>query len=392
MVEYRFATQKQKEIAEEARRILEKELRPRIAELEHANDGRGEFPLDVMRTLGAAGYCGLDVPEKWGGLGLDLVTQCLIYEEMSKVDVGFAFNLYCAAGSKFGFIEKSHIPDDDKQRWADRMLAGEVVGGFCLTEAQAGSDAANIKTTAVYDEQAEEWVINGNKMFVTNGPLADFFVVFAVTDKDASTSKKMTAFLVEKERGPKVGSIENKMGLKLSVTSEIIFEDVRVPKDHVIGEVGQGWGVSMSELNPSRITTMAFPLGVAQVALDYAAAYANTRVAFGKPIIKNQGLAFMLADMQIRIDASRAMVYEGARCIMEGRDIGTLSATVKAFVAESTVQTTMDAIQVFGGYGYTKDYPVEKLARDAKIFCIFDGTTQVQKHILGKMLEKKYKQ
>lgn len=389
MTDYPFATEEQRELTDGVRKILEKELKPRIHDLETENNGRGKFPVDVLKTLAQAGYYGINIPEKWGGLGLDFMTQCLIYEEMSKVDVGFAFNFYCA-GTKFNFIEKSGLSDEEKQAWADRYLAGDVIGGFCLTEAQAGSDAAAIKTEAVFDEATNEWVINGTKTFVTNGPLSDFFIVFAKTDKTQRISKAVTAFFVEKERGTQVGTIETKMGLKLSETSEIIFDNVRVPADHVIGQVGEGWKLSMEELHESRIMTMAFSLGIADAAVEYAVQYAKTRTAFGKRLIDHEGLAFKLADMQIRTEASRCMVYEGARRICEGKPIGTLSSTTKVFVAEAAMQTTIDAVQVLGGYGYMKDYPVEKLMRDAKIFCIFDGTTEIQKMIIGRTLDKMY--
>lgn len=388
MVEYRFATEEQIGLAMDARRIMEKELKPRIEDLEHGNDGKGEFPVDVMKTMAQAGYFAMDIPEKWGGLGLDTVTQCIIQEEMSKVDAGFTFNLN-GAGMNWEYIENSHIPEADKQAWADKMLAGEATGAFCFTEPQAGSDAAAIRTTAVQD--GDEWVINGNKCFVTNGPLADYFIVAAWTDKSVSAGKGVTLFFVEKERGVQVGSMENKMGIKLSVTSDIIFDNVRVPSDHIVGEIGGGFKEFMRHMDLVRVKGMIYALGIAQAAIDYAAEYATTRNAFGKPIIKHQGLAFLLADMQIRTEASRAILYEGARLYDEGRPLDSMLASAsKVFVSENAVQTALDAVQVLGGYGFMKDYPVEKLVRDSKIFTIFDGTTQIQKEVIGRALAKKY--
>lgn len=388
-VEYVFATEEQRQLADDARKILEKELKPYLHEWESANEGKGQFPVEVAKTLARAGYLGLNIPKAFGGLELDVVTRCLIEEEMSKIDAGFTFAVHGVSCLQFPFLMQTTIPDETKQMWADRIMAGESFGATCFTEASAGSDASAIRTTAVFDETTREWVINGTKCFVSNGPIADHFIVYAWTDKTKSAGKGITAFFVEKERGPKVGAIENKLGLKLSMTSEIIFEDVRVPEDHVCGEVGTGFKQFMQEMDEVRVTGMIFSLGIAQAAVDYAVDYAKTRTTFGKPIIKHQGLAFLLADMQIRTDAARALLYQGARCLKEGIALGTISSSSKVTVSDNTVQTVMDAMEVFGGYGYMKDYPIEKLVRDAKIFTIFDGTTEIQKMVIGRMLEKK---
>lgn len=390
MVKYPFATAEQIDFAEEAKKILEKELAPRIEELEHANDGKGAFPLDVLKILADAGYCGMTIPEKWGGLGFDHVTKCLILEEMSKVDAGFTFNFNACTLMTWELIERSHLSDKEKQAWADRLIAGESLGAFCLTEPSAGSDAAAIRATAVHDDAAGEWVINGAKCFITNAPYADHFIVFAWTDKSKSAGKGMTAFFVEKERGVKIGNVENKMGIKLSATSDVIFDDVRVPDDHVIGEVGRGFAEAMRSLDEARICGMSYCLGISSRAIEESVKYAKTRVAFGKPIIEHEGLGFLLANMEIRDQAAHAILYQGARMLDEGKPIGTLSSASKVFVSESTMQTAMDAVQVLGGYGYMKDYPVEKLMRDAKIFCIFDGTTQIQQMVIARLLNKKY--
>ena len=390
MVEYRLATQEQKELAEGARKILEKELRPRLAELEHANNDLGGFPLDIMKIMVDAGYYAMDIPEEYGGLGLDNVTQCLIYEEMSKVDAGFAFNLH-GCDQYWEYFEKSKLSRQDKQAWADRLLSGNALGAFCLTESQAGSDAAALRTTAIYDEAADEWIINGTKCFVTNGPCADHFFIVAWTDKSKSSGKGMTMFLVEKERGVKVGSIEKKLGLKLSSTSEIILDNIRVPSDHVIGEVGQGFKIALGTVNKARVISMVFALGIAQAAVDYAVEYAQTRQTFGKRIIDHQGLAFLISNMQIRTDASRALLYYGANMLDQGLPMDTIACSTKVFISDATMQTALDAVQVFGGYGYMKDYPVEKLMRDAKIFQIFDGTNQINQMVIASTLDKLHK-
>lgn len=389
-VEYPFATAEQRELADQARIILEKELAPRIEELEQGDGGKGHFPVEVAKVLGEAGYLGITIPEEYGGLGLDCVTRCLIEEEMAKVDAGFAFAIHGASNLQFPYIAKSGLPKEEKQAWADRIMSGESFGAICFTESMAGSDASAIKTTAVFDETTQEWVLNGVKCFASNGPIADHFVVFAWTDKEKKPSAGISSFFVEKERGVQIGTIENKLGLKMSKTSEVVLEDVRVPADHLCGELGTGYKQFLSGMDEVRVTGMVFSLGIAQAAVDAAVTYAKSRQTMGKPIIQHQGLGFLLAEMQTRTDASRAILYEGARCLDEGLPLGTISSSSKNFVANSTVQTVIDAMEVFGGYGYMKDYPVEKLVRDAKIFTIFDGTTEINKMVIARLLDKKY--
>lgn len=388
MVEYKFATEEQKELATMARTILENELRPRLEELENGDGGHGTFPLDIQKKMAEAGFYAMDVPEEYGGLGFDTVTQCVIYEEMSKVDAGFAFNMH-GADQYWEYIERSGLTREEKQAWADRLIAGDALGAFCLTEAEAGSDTAAVKTTAVYDEATKEWVINGTKCFVTNGPYADHFFVVAWTDKTKSSGKGMTMFLVEKDRGVQVGSIERKMGLRLSGTSEIILDNVRVPEDHVIGKVGEGLKIALSTVNKARVVTLVFALGMQQAAIDEAVKYAKVRKTFGKRIIDHEGLAFELADMQIRMDASRALLYYGAKMLDEGMEMDSIACSCKVFVSDSTMQTTLDAVQVLGGYGYMRDYPVEKYMRDAKIFQIFDGTNEINRMVIARVMDKK---
>ena len=310
---------------------------------------------------------------------------------MSKVDAGFAVAIHGTSNLQFPYIMRSGLPEEKKQEWADRIMSGESFGAICFTESMAGSDASAIKTTAVFDEAAQEWVLNGVKCFASNGPIADHFVIFAWTDKTQKPGSGISAFFVEKERGVEIGTIENKLGLKMSKTSEVILNDVRVPADHLCGELGTGYKQFLSGMDEVRITGMIFSLGIAQAAVDAAVEYAKTRKTMGQPIIRHQGLGFLLAEMQTRTDASRAILYQGARCLDEGLPLGTISSSSKNFVANSTVQTVIDAMEVFGGYGYVKDYPVEKLVRDAKIFTIFDGTTEINKMVIARQLEKKYK-
>lgn len=372
-------TAEQQEFAALAAEIVKKELAPRVAEL----DRTGEFPMDVMEALREAGFYGMGIPEQYGGLGLDVTTQMAIYEEIAKVDAGFSFNFALASG-EFGLLETAGAPEELKRYYAEKILSGSICS-FCLTEAQAGSDAANIRTTAVRDGDA--YVLNGTKCFITNGALADMYIVFAYTDKSKGT-KGISAFLVEKKHGVKVGKTEDKMGLKLSITSELIFDNVRIPASNLIGEEGRGFIYAMKALEKGRVTTMVHALGIAQAAMDIALEYAKVRQTFGKPIIRHQGLAFLLADMQKRIDAARAMLYYSAAVIDRSLPLGTLSPDTKIFVSETAMSVTTDAVQVLGGYGYMKEYPVEKLMRDAKVFSIFEGTNQINLMVSSGILER----
>ena len=395
MVHYQFATQEQKDLAKTARDILEKELKPRLEELEEQN----AFPRDILKKLAEAGYFGMGVPERWGGLGLDYVTQSIIYEEMAQVDAGFSFSF--ALASYINNVFYTGISVAEKQEWVDKTLNGDVVVATALTEPNAGSDTKAIRTTAVYDEKTDEWVINGTKCFISNGGIADVVFVSAYIDKSKGAAG-IAQFFVEKERGFKVGKTENKMGLKLSVTSELIFEDVRVPGTHLVGSVAKydpeeaaamdigkrrgGNSAILDGLAIARITTMTHALGIQQAALDEAVKYAKERRTFGKRIIDHQGLGFLIADMQIDVDASRAMLYYALEQLDKGLPLGALSSTAKVFISEATMRVTTNAVQVLGGYGYMKEYPVEKLMRDAKIFCIFEGTNEINRMIVQRML------
>lgn len=386
MVRYPFATEEQKELAAGARKIVDKELAPYLKKYEKGNEGRGEYPMAVHSKLAEAGYYGMNIPEEWGGLGLDIVTRAMITEELAQVDAGFAFSFTCG-GNYFPEILMTSIPNADKQKWADKILSGETIGCLALTEPSAGSDASAMRTTAVLD--GDEWVINGTKCFISNAPRADFFLVTAWTDKTKKASQGVTQFFVEKERGVQIGKQENKMGIKLSETAEVIFDNVRVPQDHVIGEVGKGFVVTMTHIGETRCLHGAYSTGIAQAAFDAASEYAKTRRQFGKRIIDQQAVAFMLADMKARTETCRAMLYQTLTCIEKGMPIGDGSNIVKLMCADNAVQTTIDAVQVMGGYGYMKDYPVEKLMRDAKIFQIFGGTSQILRRTIGRNIAGK---
>ena len=388
-VEYLLATDEQREFAELAGSICEKELAPQIEDLEKANDGRGAYPMDVHKKLAEAGICALNLPEELGGLGLSFVSRGLIYEEMSKTDIGFAFN-HRGATEKVDFIRDSHLPEEEKQKWIDGILAGDIIGAFAHTEPNAGSDANNISTTAVKD--GDEWVINGSKCFITNAPIANFFKVIAITDKEKGPKGGISAFFVERDRpGVSTGLPEMKMGLKLSPTSTVTFEDVRVPEDHLIGNLGwamKGAGSNAAMWAASRPYLIAFAVGAAQKAVDICKKYAKERVTFKKRIIDHQAVGFQIADMQMRVDMVRNMVYTNLEAADRGIDIGRYSPGCKAVGAEVCQQVAWDAIQILGGYGYMKEYGLEKIARDLRIFSIFDGSSEIMREIVRRQFSR----
>jgi len=379
MENYLLMTEEQKELVGMLRAILEKELAPIIEEY----DESGEYPMHVHEILCEAGFNAAMIPEAYGGLGLSQETLAILNEEMGKFDAGFgcSFSFACG-GIKTVLLAGT---EEQKQYYADRILNGGI-SCTCITEPEAGSDVAALRTTAVKD--GEEYIINGTKAFISNGPIADTFTVLAVTDKEKGT-RGMSIFIVEKERGVKVGKKENKMGIRMSPTSEVIFDNVRVPAGNLVGNEGEGFKIFMKSLVRSRPLIMSFAVGIAQKALDLSTAYAKERKTFGSPIIKNQGVSFLLADMEIQIQAARNLILYAARCADAGMDLTSASASAKTFASEMAMKVTTDAVQVFGGYGYSKEYPVEKLMRDAKIFSIFEGTNQIQRVILGGYLAKK---
>ncbi|MPM08025.1 Acyl-CoA dehydrogenase [bioreactor metagenome] len=373
-----YVSDEQSNIIELAKKILEKELVPCLGECEK----NGTFPMEVFKSLYDAGLYGLDVPEKYGGMGISHETSFKLNEEMAWYDAGFAFSF--RLGSLVANLVYMAGTEYLKQYVSELVLSGKI-GAFCLTEAEAGSDAAAIRTTA--KREGDEYVLNGVKSFISNGAIADFFIIAATIDRNLK-HKGITLFLVEKERGVKVGKVEDKMGLKTSLTSEVILEDVRIPADHLIGEEGKGFVYAMKDMDSIRPMSMTYAVGIMQRALDEAVNYAKTRKTFGKPIIANQGLAFILADMQKLIHVSRSSLLYIAKELDEGHPLNGIGSSAKIFVSDCAMKVTVDAVQVFGGYGYMKEYPVEKLMRDAKIFSIFEGTNQIQQTILTSMLSQ----
>lgn len=373
-------TEKELELKELFRSFAEKEVAP----LSKTYDKSGEFPWELFKKAAALGMTTLHLPEKYGGNGGTAMEQALLMEELARTDAGFAVAV--------GACDLAMVPvlmagtEEQKHKFADRLLAGKAAA-FCLTEAEAGSDAAALRTTAIKD--GEDYVLNGSKCFITNGGIADIYTVFATVDPSLG-ARGITAFIVERERkGVSVGKEEDKMGIRLSNTTEVIFQDVRVPASNIVGNVGQGMKIALETLDRTRGTDApAGALGIAQACIDHALAYAKERKTFGRPIVKNQGIQFMLADMEIQTQAARQMIRSTARMIDQGIVDSKITAATKAFASDIAVQVALDAIQILGGYGYSREYPVEKLLRDAKIYQIFEGTNQVQRMVIANAMVK----
>ena len=380
MNNYKLATPLQKDYIDLFKQIAEKELAPRVAEL----DVKGEFPMDVFNKMCDAGLYGLNIPEAYGGLGVDLKTQVMLHEELGRVDAGFSFAFFINADNA-DIVIRFAKDEEQKKYIAKKILQDRALCSVCITEPNAGSDAAGMTTTAVSD--GDEYVLNGTKSFISGAPLADIFLVLAKTDKDKG-AKGISLFLVEKSDGVQIGKEEEKMGIRLSSTSEVILQDVRIPASRLVGDEGKGFVYIMQYLERVRFTTMACGLGAAQNALDLAVKYAKERVQFGKPIIKNQALGFKLADIHIKIAAARSMLLYAAAMADEGIPMEDISPSTKVFVSETTVWAVNEALQIFGGYGYMREYPMEKLYRDARIFPIFEGTNEIQKLVVSGILEK----
>lgn len=372
-------TNDQKDLQLMVREFTEKEIKPYAAEW----DIKNEFPMDAFKKAVEMGLHVTELPEKFGGMGLDHLTDCIIMEELGFGDAGFALSV----GTNNLAYSSLEIAGTDKQlrTFADIVVPGGLAA-FALTEAQGGSDAANCNTTAV--KVGEEYIINGTKSFITNGGVADVYIVFALTDPDAGI-RGMSAFLVERSReGVSVGLAENKMGIRSSNTSDVIFQDVRIPANHLLGAEGYGFGIAMKTLDRSRPVGSSVVVGLCQRAIDECVAYSKERVVFGRPISKHQAVSFIMADMEIQTEVARRMVHYAAQLMDNGIFDSEVSAVAKTFASDIAMKVTCDAIQVLGGYGYSRDYPIEKLMRDAKVFQIFEGTNQIQRIVISSALMK----
>ena len=361
---------------------MEGSVKPEIA----AYDESGEFPQELYKQAFELGLHCLQIPEQYGGAGLDHMSMAVALEEMGRVDPGFAITMLSTALTLTDVLVGGN--DAQKQRAADIIIPG-AHGTFAMTEPNAGSDPAGLSATAVKD--GEDYVLNGVKCFATNGGYADLYVVIATVDKSLR-SKGTVAFMVEGGTpGLTVGQHENKMGLRLSNTVTLYLDNVRVPASNMLGSVGDGLKIALHGLDVGRLYNAAIAVGIAQHAIEEATAYAKVREQFGKPIISNQAIQMMLADMQMNTEAARCMVHNTMKLLDSGVEHVSMEASCcKAFAGDNAVKCATDAVQVLGGYGYSKEYPVEKIMRDSKIFQIFEGTNQIQRIVIAREMAKLY--
>jgi alkylation response protein AidB-like acyl-CoA dehydrogenase len=372
-------TEEQEMIRKVVRDFAKKEVAPTAAE----RDEEERFDRVIFDRMAELGLTGIPWPEQYGGIGADYMSYVIAVEELSRVCASTGVTL-SAHTSLAGWPIYKFGTEEQKQTYLRALAEGTKMGAYGLTEPGSGSDAAAMKTTAVLD--GDHYVLNGSKIFITNGGIADIYVVFAVTDPSAR-HKGVTAFIVDADTpGFSVGKKEQKLGIRSSPTTTIIFEDCRVPAANRLGSEGDGFKVAMMTLDGGRNGIAAQAVGIAQGALDAAIDYAKERKQFGKSIGAQQGIAFKLADMATKIEASRLLTYQAAWRESEGLSYGKESAMSKLLAGDTAMEVTVEAVQVFGGYGYTKEYPVERYMRDAKITQIYEGTNEIQRLVISKML------
>lgn len=353
----------------------------------HERDVEGRFDRDVWDRLGDLGLLGLPVPEEHGGSGADIVTTCLALEALSEGGHDAGLGLSVGAHITIGTVPIwLHGTDEQKRRYLPDLCSGKAIGAMAITEPEAGSDAAAIKCSAKRD--GESWVINGSKIFITNGSIADSVIVIAVTDPDAGAGRGVTAFIVEKDNpGFSVGRDLDKMGTRSSPLSLLHFDDCRVPGDAMLGDEGSAlWQVAFECFDWERCVMIASSIGGMKASLTSAIAYAKERVAFGKPIARHQAIQHKLAEMKAYLDAARLTLYHAAWLKQEGRPHQVEASVAKLFVAEAAMRNALEATQIFGGYGYIKEYPIERSMRDAKLISIGGGTSEIQKMIIARHL------
>src|SRR5579884_2246004 len=365
---------------ETIRRIAQERIAPRAA----AIDEQAEYPYDLRELLAEHDVLGLPFETEYGGTGTGALMLNMAVEEIAKA---------CASTALIVMVQElGTLPiklfgtEEQKQRFLPRCASGEWSPAFALSEPDAGSDPGGMRTRAVRD--GEEWVIDGTKNWITNLGIADFYIVFAVTEREAGHSRGITAFVVEAERpGVSIGKLEHKLGIRGSPTGQPIFEGVRVPDENVLGQPGGGFGVAMATLDHSRLGVAAQALGIAQGATDYAAAYARERRQFGQPINSFQAIQFKPADMETQCAAARELLYQACAKVDRGDpDLGKYSAMAKLFCSDVAMRVTVEAVQVLGGYGYVKEYPVERMMRDAKITQIYEGTNEIQRLVIARAM------
>lgn len=376
-----FLTEEQQMIKELAAKIADEKIAPLAIQY----DEEGKFPHDIMKILADSDLCGVYIPEEYGGLGGGILEMALVVEELSRACGGISLGF---AGTGLGIFPILLFGNDaQKKKYLPDVAAGKKLAAFGLTEANAGSDAAGIQTTAVLD--GDEYVLNGTKQWITNGGEAEIYTIIACTNRSKG-ARGFSAFIVEKGTpGFSFGKKENKMGIRASCTRELIFDNCRIPKENLLSREGMGFIVAMKTLDRTRPGVASQALGIAQGAFEEALKYSRQRVQFDQPISSFQAIQHILADMAIQIEAARALVYQTCRFIDSGaKEFSKESAMCKVFASDVAMKVTVDAVQVLGGYGYMKEYPVEKRMRDAKITQIYEGTNQIQRNVIALELIK----
>ncbi|MBA3290628.1 MAG: acyl-CoA dehydrogenase family protein [Actinobacteria bacterium] len=371
-------TEEQEAFRASVRQLVEDKLAPRAAEIDEAD----EYPWDIDELLVRSGFAGVSYPEEHGGAGGGAIELCLLVEEISRWSAGTSL---IPAVNKLGAIPVLLAGDDDQKRLVcEGITTGEHRMSYCLTEPGSGSDAGAMKSKAV--RVGDGWVLNGTKRFITGAGASDLYTYFAVTDPDGAKNKNITCFLLSSDMsGFELGKKEDKMGIRGSPTREVILNDVRVDDSAVVGEVNGGFGIAMRTLDFSRPTVAAQALGIAQGAFDFAVDYVNERQQFGKAIAAFQGMQFMFADMAMKIETARMAVYRAAAAVDEAdTNVSYWAAIAKCYASDVAMSVTTDCVQALGGYGYVKEYPVERLMRDAKITQIYEGTNQIQRVVIAR--------
>ncbi len=371
--------EEQKMFRDMVRDFAKNEVEPGVSE----RDKNAEFPHDLIKEMGELGLMGIFIPEEYGGSGADVLSYILAVEELAKVDPGVAVTMSvnnsvcCFPILKFG-------TEEQKKRFLPQLASGEVIGGFCLTEPNAGSDAGSLKTKAV--KKGDKYIINGSKAWITNAGVGKYFVLLASTNPEAG-HKGISAFIVDAEHpGFIVDKPEDKMGMRSSKTSMVTLEDLEVPEENLLGKEGMGFRIALTTLNHSRIGIGAQALGIAKGAFNEGVRYSTERVQFGKPIAKQQAIQYKIADMATKIEAAESLVYYAAFMDSIGKTDPKLSSMAKMYASETAIFCTYEALQIHGGYGYSKEYKIERLYRDARVTTIYEGTNEIQRLVIAKSL------
>ncbi len=367
------------QVRELARNFARTEIAPSVMKFDEAQ----EFPMELMRKMGELGFMGVTVPENYGGAGLSYLDYCSIVEEISRVDPSVGLSMAAHNGLCVSHLY-NFAGDEIKRKYLPDLSSGRKIGAWGLTEPSSGSDSGAMRTTAV--REGDYYVINGTKQFTTHGSVADTIVVMALTDPSKG-KKGISAFVFEKGTpGFHVGRKENKLGMRASDTATMIFDNMRLPKENLVGAEGDGFKQALQVLDAGRIGIAALAVGVAQGALDASVKYATERVQFGKPLSEFQAIQWKISDMATKIDAARLLAYKAAFLKDSGKNINLAAATAKYFASEVAVKCTEEAVQIHGGYGFTKDFPVEKLYRDVKLLTIGEGTSEIQKMVIARSI------